>query len=80
MELQFEKKPCGFLRHCVREVREQEQTQEIRLPDGMPDIGSILCARGQVILRAKQWQPGGVSISGGSGVVRPVITLLKSSI
>ena len=65
MELQFEKKPCGFLRHCVREVREQEQTQEIRLPDGMPDIGAILGAWGQCVIRGKEWDGDSVSVSGG---------------
>ena len=65
MELQFEKKPCGFLRHCVREVREQEQTQEIRLPDGMPDIGAILGAWGQCVIRGKEWDSDSIGVSGG---------------
>lgn len=65
MELQFEKKPCGFLRHCVREVREQEQTQEIRLPDGMPDIGAVLGAWGQCVMRGKEWNSDSVAVSGG---------------
>lgn len=65
MELQFEKKPCGFLRHCVREVREQEQTQEIRLSDGMPDIGAILGAWGQCVIRGKEWDNDSVGVSGG---------------
>lgn len=65
MELQFEKKPCGFLRHCVSQVREQEQTQEIRLPDGMPDIGAILGAWGQCVIRGKEWDSDSVGVSGG---------------
>ena len=65
MQLQFENKPCGFLRYCVREVREQEQTQEIRLPDGMPDIGNILGAWGQCVMRGKDWDTDSVGVSGG---------------
>ena len=65
MELQFEKKPCGFLRYCVSQVREQEQTQEIRLPDGMPDIGAILGAWGQCVIRGKEWDGDSVGVSGG---------------
>ena len=42
MELQFEKKPCPHLRWTVWDVKEQEQTQEVRLADGLPDIGTIL--------------------------------------
>lgn len=68
MELQFQKTGITCLETLKREWQTQEQTQEVKLSDGMPDIGSILCARGQVILRAKQWQPGGVSISGGTMV------------
>ena len=49
----------------MQEVRNLELTQEIRLPDGMPDIGHILCAWGQTILRGKEWRSHAVSFSGG---------------
>lgn len=42
-----------------------ELTQEIKLPDGMPDIGQILCAWGQTVLRGKEWRSDSVSFSGG---------------
>lgn len=65
MELQFEKKPCSYLRRNVWEVKEQEQTQEVKLPEGMPDIGNILGAWGQCVMRGKEWRSDGMGVSGG---------------
>lgn len=65
MELQFEKNVCRHLCQAVREVREQEQTQEIRLGDGMPDIGRVISAWGQAVLRSKEWRSDIVILSGG---------------
>lgn len=65
MEVTFQKSPLKYLRRAVREVQNQEQTQEVRLSDGMPDIGRVLCGWGQVILREKQWENSSMEISGG---------------
>ena len=65
MELKFETAACRCLRQKVFEVQNQEQTQEIRLPDGLPDIGRVLCSWGQVILRSKEWRSDGMNASGG---------------
>ena len=65
MELKFDTTPCSCLRRIMREVKNMEMTQEIRLPDGMPDIGRIIGAWGQVILRSKEWRGGSISASGG---------------
>lgn len=65
LEHQFRKSTCNYLRQILCEVRNQEQTMEIRLPDGMPDIGRVLGAWGQVILRSKEWRVDTVSFSGG---------------
>lgn len=65
MELKFEKKTCSCLDTVLREIQNSEQTQEIKLPDGMPDIGRILSAWGQVILRGKEWRSDSISFSGG---------------
>ena len=65
MELSFERKPCSFLRPVVWETKEQEQTQEVRLSEGMPDIGSILGAWGQGMMRGKEWNSDSVAASGG---------------
>lgn len=65
MELQFERKPWKYLRRVVWESKDQEQTQEVRLPDGMPDIGSIIGAWGHPLLRGKEWNNDGIAVSGG---------------
>lgn len=65
MQLQFHKTVCPCLQRIKRQVQNQEQTQEVRLGDDMPDIGSVLGAWGQVLLRAKEWRTGEMSISGG---------------
>lgn len=65
MELQFHKTGYPCLQRVKREVQNQEQTQEVRLGDGMPDIGRVLGAWGQVLLRGKEWRSGGMGVSGG---------------
>ena len=65
MELQFKKKACPYVKTLVNQCREQELTQEIRLPDAMGDIGRVLGAWGQVIIRGKEWRPDRVAVSGG---------------
>lgn len=65
MELQFKKTAISCLDPVLREVQNMELTQELRLTDSMPDIGHILCAWGQPILRGKEWRSDTVSFSGG---------------
>ena len=55
MELEFERKQIPCLRTLLRQLQTQEQTQELRVSEGMPDIGRVLCAWGQPILRGKEW-------------------------
>lgn len=68
MQLQFTKRGLSCLHTIKRQVQSQEQTQELRISDGMPDIGSIIGAWGQVILRSKEWQSDGMIVSGGTMV------------
>lgn len=65
MELQFTDNACRYLNAAVRDVRSTELTQEVRLSDGMPDIGRVIASWGQVILRSKEWQGDQVSVTGG---------------
>ena len=65
MELEFERKQIPCLRTLLRQLQTQEQTQELRLTEGMPDIGRVLGGWGQVILRGKEWRGDSISISGG---------------
>lgn len=65
MELEFEKTAVSCLNRKIRDVQSQEQTLELRLPDGMPDIGNVLGAWGQCILRGKEWRSSEIGVSGG---------------
>ncbi len=65
MEIQFEENTCRCLKQAVCQTQDQEQTQEVRLTESMPDIKNVLCAWGQVLIRSKQWGNGSVSVSGG---------------
>jgi hypothetical protein len=65
LEVKFEKTGLDCLQTVVCEVKNVEQTQELRLNDGMPDVGKVLCCWGQVLLRSKEWRGNGMSATGG---------------
>ena len=65
MELQFEKQDITCMRRITGETVTGEQTQEVRLPEEMPDAASVVAAWGQVLLRGKEWRSGGMTVSGG---------------
>lgn len=65
MEMRFDKIPVAYLQKLTGQLRAQEETLEVRLPDGMPDIGRVLGAWGQVIVRGKEWNGDSMSVSCG---------------
>ena len=65
MEMQFERISVPYLQKLIGQLRSQEQTLEVRLPEGMPDIGRVLGAWGQVVVRSKEWGSGSMSVSCG---------------
>lgn len=65
MELPFEKTVCRCWSQKLCGLHQSENTQELRIPDGMPDAGRIIGAWGQEILRGKDWRDREVSVSGG---------------
>ena len=65
MELQFQNKSLEFLGSVMHGVKAQEQTQEVKLPEAMPDVARVLGAWGQCVLRGKEWQSSFVGASGG---------------
>ena len=65
MEIQFQRTGRSFLDVALCEVRNTEQTLELRLNDGMPDIGRIVTAWGQCVLRSKEWHREDVTVGGG---------------
>ena len=65
MEIKFNETSCHCLRRAVDQQQIREQTQEVRLPDSMPDIGRVLGCWGQPLIRGKEWRSGSMSVSGG---------------
>ena len=65
MEIKFRNDGLNCLREVICQVKNEEQTQEVKLPDTMPDIGKVLGSWGQVLLRGKEWRGSGMSVSGG---------------
>ena len=65
MELTFSKTAVPCLRKAVCQIQTQEQTQEVRLPESMPDIGRVLGSWGQVLIRSKEWRGSAMAVSGG---------------
>lgn len=63
--MEMKRETVSFLDPVLQEVRTAEVTQQIKLTDGMPDIGRILASWGQVVLRGKQWEAGEAEINGG---------------
>lgn len=68
MELQFHKNLLPGMQLVKREVRNLEETQELRLPDGMPDIGSVVGTWAQLLLRGKEWHGSSAQVTGGAMV------------
>lgn len=65
MEVEFNRTAVPCLHQVLRQVQNQEVTQEIRLPESTQDLGKIVCCRGQVLIRSKEWRGRDVSMSGG---------------
>ena len=65
MEGNFTRKQLEYLTAALQQVQNSEQTLEIKLPEGMPDVGQVLTAWGQPVMRSKEWQDSAVQFNGG---------------
>lgn len=65
MEVKFNKIQLPCLRPVVSQIQSREETLELRLPDGMPDIGRVLGCWGQVLLRSKEWHDTSAAANAG---------------
>ena len=65
MEILFHKSVCTYLKTLTAQTKSQELTQEIRIPDSMPDVGRVLGCWGQIVIRGKEWSNNRANISGG---------------
>lgn len=66
MKLQMKTVQVHCLTDLIQDTENNEQTQELRLSDGMPDVGRVIGAWGQGILRSKEWHTDHILASGGS--------------
>ena len=65
MDVNFQNREVSCLSPALREIQNSEQTQEIKLTEGMPDVGGIVSAWGQPILRGKEWGADTLNYTGG---------------
>ena len=65
MEGNFTRKQLDYLSAALKQVQNSEQTLEIKLPEGMPDVGQVLTAWGQPVMRSKEWLDSAVQFNGG---------------
>ena len=65
MDVNFQNREVSCLSPALREIQNSEQTQEIKLTEGMPDVGRIVSAWGQPILRGKEWGADTLNYTGG---------------
>jgi len=65
VEIQFQKSVVPYLKTLTRQLQTQEQTQQVRLSDAMPDVGRVVASWGQVLLRGKEWRSDSFTVSGG---------------
>lgn len=65
MKLQWKSSPLDCLAPALEETQCRELTQELKLPEALPDVGRVLGAWGQSMVRSKQWQSDTVGCSGG---------------
>ena len=64
-EIQFQKTVVPYLKTISKQTQSQEQTQQVRIPEAMPDIGKVLAGWGQVFIRGKEWHSDCYHIVGG---------------
>lgn len=65
MEIKFEEQNINCLSSVMHRNLSQEQTQQIRLGEDMPDIGTVLGAWGKALIRTKQWRDNAMQVTGG---------------
>ncbi len=68
MDLTFQKTNIPYLQTAVTQTGVREETAEITLPEGEPDIGRVIGAWAVPVVRSKELQGGRMSLSGGMNV------------
>lgn len=65
MEIPFEKTQSRFWQQKLYTPVTLEESQEFKLPESMPDIGRVIAAWGQAVLRGKEWRTDHIGLNGG---------------
>ena len=65
MEIEFQKNQLSYLKCVLQEVRNQEETGEMIVPDSAPDIETIIFSYAEAVVRGKDCRNGCVVITGG---------------
>lgn len=65
MELSFQTRPLRCLGHILHEMRAQEETAEVIVPDSCPDVERIVYSAASVVLRGHECRAGCITVSGG---------------
>ena len=65
MELELKQTSMPYLKCIVQEIKNQEETGETIVPDSYPDIGSVVHAYADAIIRGKDCRNGSITVSGG---------------
>ena len=65
MELSIQNQPYYYLRNVMQDIRFQEETAEMIVPDSYPDISSAAYCNAVAILRGKDCREGSVTVAGG---------------
>ena len=65
MEMPFEKRVEKFWQQKLYAPVTREESQELRLPESMPDVGRVIAAWGQPVLRGKEWRSDHIALTGG---------------
>jgi len=65
MELPFEKRSEKFWQQKAYAPVTREESQEYKLPESMPDVGRVIAAWGQSVLRGKEWRSDHIGLTGG---------------
>ena len=65
MEIPFEKRSEKFWQQKSYTPVTREESQECKLPESMPDVGRVIAAWGQAVLRGKEWRSDHIGLNGG---------------
>lgn len=64
MEIRYRSESLNYYERCLNTAVTQEDTQEVIVPDSLPDVSEILETGGQTLIRGKDMHLSGVAVSG----------------